>query len=171
MLGFAADLAFYPVPDSGIWLGLNWRIMLASAAVPAVIVCCLIFRCPESPRWYLSKGRHQDAYATLSKLRFNKVSAARDLFYMHTLLEAEKETMTIGKRARIKEFFTLRRNRNAIVASEIVMFMQQVSNQATLVTVSAGRPRANCCSSAVSTLLPTTLQKSSWMPDFRKSTP
>lgn len=126
MMGYVMDLVFYPVPDRGIALGLNWRLMMGSAMIPAVIVVCLVFLCPESPRWYLTKGRHHDAYNTLCELRFNKLQAARDLFYMHTLLEAEKETMTIGKSARIKEFFTLRRNRNAIVASEIVMFMQQV---------------------------------------------
>lgn len=65
-----------------------------------------------------------DAYKAISQLRFEKVQAARDLFYMDTLLQIEKETMHIGK-SRIKEFLTIRRNRNAMIASEIVMFMQQ----------------------------------------------
>ncbi len=42
---------------------------------------------------------------------------------MHTLLEAEKEVM--GETNRVKELLTVRRNRNAMIASEIVMFMQQ----------------------------------------------
>lgn len=125
MLGYASDLAFYAVPDRGIMLGLNWRLMMGSAMIPAVIVCFLIFRTPESPRWYLTKGRHQDAYGSLCKLRFEKVQAARDLFYMHTLLEVERETMSVGTANKLKEFFSIRRNRNAMVASEIVMFMQQ----------------------------------------------
>lgn len=33
--------------------------------------------------------------------------------------------MAIGKSNRLKEFLTIRRNRNAMVASEIVMFLQQ----------------------------------------------
>jgi hypothetical protein len=94
---------------------------MGSAMIPAVIVCCLVYLCPESPRWYLSKDRHQEAYAAVCQLRYEKVQAARDLFYMYTLLQAEKETMSIGRSTRIKEFFTLRRNRNAIVASEIGM--------------------------------------------------
>lgn len=125
MMGYVADLAFYPVPDRGIVLGLNWRLMMGSAMIPAVIVCCFVYMCPESPRWYLSKNRHQEAYASVCQLRHEKVQAARDLFYMYTLLEAERETMAIGKANKLKEFFTIRRNRNAIVASEIVMFMQQ----------------------------------------------
>lgn len=124
MVGYIADLAFYFVPDHGIELGLNWRLMMGSAGIPAVIVCCLVYLCPESPRWYLTKGRHEDAFKSVCQLRHHKVQAARDLFYMHTLLEAEKVAMTIGQN-RVKELFTVRRNRNAVVASSIVMYMQQ----------------------------------------------
>jgi hypothetical protein len=45
---------------------------------------------------------------------------------MHTLLEAERETMVLGQ-SKVKEMFTVPRNRRAMLASEIVMFMQQVS--------------------------------------------
>ncbi|KAK4214472.1 hypothetical protein QBC37DRAFT_314322 [Rhypophila decipiens] len=125
MMGYVADLAFYFVPDHGIQLGLNWRLMMGSAMIPAVLVCCLAYVCPESPRWYLTKERHSDAFASLCQLRYEKVQAARDLFYMHTLLEVEKETMALSKGSRVKEMFTLRRNRNAMVASSGLMFMQQ----------------------------------------------
>lgn len=60
------------------------------------------------------------------RLRYNKVQAARDIFYMHTLLEAEKESMVLGQN-KVKEMFTVPRNRRALQASEIVMFMQQVN--------------------------------------------
>jgi hypothetical protein len=126
MMGYVADLAFYFVPDHGIELGLNWRLMMGSAMIPAVIVCCLIHLCPESPRWYLSKNEHEKAFKAVCELRWEKVQAARDVFYMQTLLKAETEAMSIGKQSRIKEFLTIRRNRNAMVASEIVMFMQQM---------------------------------------------
>ena len=59
------------------------------------------------------------------QLRYNKVQAARDIFYMHTLLEAERESMVLGQ-SKVKEMFTVPRNRRAMQASEIVMFMQQV---------------------------------------------
>lgn len=43
---------------------------------------------------------------------------------MDALLQVEKETMQI-QQSKFKEIFTIRRNRNAAIASEIVMFMQQ----------------------------------------------
>jgi len=44
---------------------------------------------------------------------------------MAELLKAE-ETMKVGQ-SKIKELYTVPRNRRAMLASEIVMFMQQVS--------------------------------------------
>jgi sugar porter (SP) family MFS transporter len=123
MLGYIADLIFFEVPDRPGVVGLNWRLMMASAMFPAVIVCCFVFACPESPRWYMSQGRHYKAYQAMSKLRYNKLQAARDIFYMHTLLEVESE-IKLG-RNKLLELITVPRNRRALVASEIVMFMQQ----------------------------------------------
>jgi MFS family permease len=124
-IGYAADLAFFKVPDRPGITGLRWRLMMGSAMLPAVTVCCFVFLCPESPRWYMSKGRHERAYRSMCRLRYNKVQAARDVFYMHTLLEAENESVILGQN-KVKEMFTVPRNRRAMQASEIVMFMQQV---------------------------------------------
>ncbi|KAK8087032.1 hypothetical protein PG994_002006 [Apiospora phragmitis] len=106
MMGYVADLAFYFVPDLSGIPGLNWRLMMGSAMIPAVI------------------NRHAEAFRAICQLRFEKVQAARDLFYMDTLLQVEREAMDIG-RSKIKELVTVRRNRNAMLASEVVMFMQQ----------------------------------------------
>ena len=119
MLGYAADLAFFPVTDRYQVTGLNWRLMMGSAMLPAVIVCCFVFLCPESPRWYMSKGRHYKAYQSMTRLRYNKVQAARDVFYMNTLLEAE-ESIVIQGRFKIAELVRVPRNRRAMLASEIV---------------------------------------------------
>lgn len=125
MLGYASDLMFFKVADKPHVVGLNWRLMMSSAMLPAVIVCCFVFLCPESPRWYMSKGRHSKAYQSMVKLRFNKVQAARDVFYMHQLLSVESD-INIG-RNKLVELIAVPRNRRALIASEIVMFMQQVN--------------------------------------------
>lgn len=126
MVGYAADLAFFTVPDKPHIIGLNWRLMMGSAMLPAVIVCLFVFMCPESPRWYMSKGRHASAFQAMTKLRYIKIQAGRDLFYMAELLKAE-DNMKIGQ-SKIRELFTVPRNRRAMLASEIVMFMQQASS-------------------------------------------
>ncbi|KAM0309885.1 hypothetical protein ACHAO8_008640 [Botrytis cinerea] len=124
MLGFAFDLAFYYVPDTASNIhGLNWRLMMGSAGVPALFVCFFVFYCPESPRWYMSKGRHQEAYQAMCRIRHTKVQAARDVFQMHMLLEAENN-MGSGQN-HVMQLFTVPRIRRAMVASEITMFMQQ----------------------------------------------
>jgi MFS family permease len=124
-LGYAADLIFIQVADVAGIVGLNWRLMMASAMFPAVVVCCFVFLCPESPRWYMGQKRYYKAYESIRTLRHHKIQAARDLYYMHTLLEAEN-TMKLGQN-KIIEMITVPRNRRAMLASEIVMFMQQVS--------------------------------------------
>lgn len=98
---------------------------MASAMMPAIVVCCFVFLCPESPRWYISKNRHSKAWKSIQKLRFNKVQAARDLFYIQFLVKAEHEAAGVGQN-KLKEMITVPRNRRALIASEIVMFMQQV---------------------------------------------
>lgn len=62
----------------------------------------------------------------MCSLRTHKIQAARDLYYMHTLLEAEKG-MKLGQNKMI-ELIAVPRNRRALIASEIVMFLQQVIN-------------------------------------------
>lgn len=123
MIGYVSDLIFYDVPDVPGITGLNWRLMMGSAMFPAIIVCGFVFMCPESPRWYMSNGRHYKAYQSMCRLRYSKVQAARDIFYMHTLLEAESHMKL--DRNKLLELVRVPRNRRALYASEIVMFMQQ----------------------------------------------
>ncbi|KAG1869386.1 hypothetical protein DFJ58DRAFT_765797 [Suillus subalutaceus] len=122
-LGDLIDLTFYFIPDTPGVTGLNWRLMLGSAGIPGLIVCMQVLFAPESPRWLISKGRYEDAFNELCRLRFSRVQAARDLYYIHVLLEAENE-MKKG-RNRVIEMFTIPRNRNAALASWVVMFGQQ----------------------------------------------
>jgi hypothetical protein len=71
------------------------------------------------------KGRDKRAFESLARLRWTKTQAARDLFYMHTLLKIEAELKTTQGNV-FTEFFKVGRNRRAMIGSEIVMFMQQV---------------------------------------------
>ncbi|MEV0054934.1 MFS transporter [Saccharopolyspora shandongensis] len=46
----------------------SWRWMLASAAVPGLIIVVMRFGTPESPRWLLQKGRVDEAKAVVAKV-------------------------------------------------------------------------------------------------------
>ncbi|KAG9190101.1 hypothetical protein G6011_08189 [Alternaria panax] len=122
MLGFIVSVAFQNVTIIG---GENspWRWMLASTSIPPMIVCIQVYLCPESPRWYMEKGKFDKAFNALCRLRKHKIQAARDMYYAYKLLEIE--TAEREGRNAFKEFFTVRRNRRAAQSAFFVMFMQQ----------------------------------------------
>jgi sugar porter (SP) family MFS transporter len=123
MLGFAVSVAFENVRPITGDENEPWRWMLASTAIPPMIVMAQVYLCPESPRWYMSKGKFDKAFKAFCRLRNHKVLAARDMYYANKLLEVE-EAQRAGKNL-FKEFFTLRRNRRAAQSAFFVMFMQQ----------------------------------------------
>lgn len=51
--------------DYGLAAGGYWRIMLGLAALPSIIVLFLLLPLPDTPRWYMMKGRRPQARATL----------------------------------------------------------------------------------------------------------
>lgn len=94
-----------------------------------LFVVAYIYTLPESPRWLLMKARkgnkkkYEQAFMTLCKLRHTKLQAARDLFLIDHLLQGEEEIMKQQKP--FTELFTHGRNRRALTASVITMFLQQ----------------------------------------------
>ena len=120
-LGFSANLA---VINAG---AITWRLQLGSAFIPAVPLVIGIYFCPESPRWYIKKGRYLDAFKSLRRLRNTPLQAARDLYYIHAQLVEEAEI--IGQSnyvTRFIELFTIPRIRRATLASWVVMLAQQM---------------------------------------------
>ncbi|GAB7362388.1 hypothetical protein MBLNU230_g2712t1 [Neophaeotheca triangularis] len=120
-LGFCANLAVF---NAG---AITWRLQIGSAFIPAVPLTLGIYFCPESPRWYLKKGKYQQAYKSLLKLRHHPIQAARDLYYIHSQLEVE--AAIVGKTNYITRFiqlFTVPRVRRATAASFTVMIAQQM---------------------------------------------
>jgi len=104
MLGFVVSVAFFEVERAG-YPGLNWRLMLASTAIPPIFVCAMTYYAPESPRWLLQ--------------------AARDLYDIHVRLELEKLIKPKTATARATKLFAVPRNRRAAQSAFFVMFMQQ----------------------------------------------
>ena len=120
-LGFCANLAVYDVG------AIAWRLQLGSAMIPALPLLIGVYFCPESPRWYIKKGRYVNAFQSLCRLRNTPLQAARDLYYIHAQIQEEADI--IGKSnyvTRFIELFTIPRVRRATGAAFTVMLAQQM---------------------------------------------
>lgn len=115
-----------------------------------LFVVAYVYTLPESPRWLLMKARqgnkkkYEEAFMSLCKLRHTKLQAGRDLFLIDHLLEGEEAIMQQQKP--FSELFTLGRNRRALTASVITMFLQQFCGVNVTVRThhySLSAPRAN----------------------------
>ncbi|KAL5435013.1 hypothetical protein PMIN07_006721 [Paraphaeosphaeria minitans] len=145
MLGFVVSVAFQNTDFLGEFS--QWRWMLGSTSIPPFLVMIQVYLCPESPRWYMEKGRYDEAFDALCRLRKYKIQAARDMYYAYKLLEVEQAERE-GKNL-FKEFFTVKRNRRAAQSSFFVMFMQQfcgvnvIAYYSTSIFVEAGFSQSN----------------------------
>ena len=67
-----------------------WRFMFGVCALPAVALFFGMLRMPESPRWLVEKGRHDDALAVLKTVR-SEDRAIAELGQVELIAEEEKE--------------------------------------------------------------------------------
>ena len=110
-----------------------------------LIVCGYILILPESPRyvitravcrtytkyrrWLLQRGyrgqksSYAKAFDSLCLLRRSRLLAARDMFLIYHQLKAEREIQLHHNR--FFELFSKPRNRRALTASVVTVFMQQ----------------------------------------------
>jgi sugar porter (SP) family MFS transporter len=59
---------FIATPHTEEWnVQFGWRWMFGAEAVPAILFLILLFFVPESPRWFAKQGRHNKAFAILSR--------------------------------------------------------------------------------------------------------
>jgi sugar porter (SP) family MFS transporter len=120
-LGFAANCV---VMNTG---KIAWRLQLGSAFIPALPLAIFIYMCPESPRWYMKKGRYVEALKSYNRLRKTEIVAARDLYYSHVLyVEELSEARGAGYLARLRDCFVVPRIRRATLGAGVVMLAQQL---------------------------------------------
>lgn len=118
--GTVINLAVYNMRD-------QWRYMLGAPFIPAVPLLCLIYLCPESPRWLIKKNRYTKAWDSLVRLRNNEIQVARDLYNIHSALELEAHVIAKSTYVvRFFELFTIPRVRRATLAAFTVMIAQQM---------------------------------------------
>lgn len=95
--------------------------------IPAVPLTIGVLFCPESPRWYMKKGKIAEAWHSMRKLRRSDLQAARDLFYAYAQYSDEQKIVQ-GRTyiSRLVELFTIPRCRRATLAGSVVMIAQQM---------------------------------------------
>jgi MFS family permease len=74
---------------------ITWRLQIGSSFIPAVPLAALCFFGPESPRWYMRKGRMAEAFVSMRKLRNHSILASRDLYYAWVQWEAELKVSAV----------------------------------------------------------------------------
>ncbi|CAM1508977.1 Fc.00g027160.m01.CDS01 [Cosmosporella sp. VM-42] len=120
-LGTAFNLAVFYVD------GINWRLMLGAPFIPAVPLMCLIYLCPESPRWYMKKNRFPEAWKAMLQLRNDQIQVARDIYYISAQLDIEHQIIgDTNVVSRFTQLFTIPRIRRANIAAFVVMIAQQM---------------------------------------------
>ena len=97
--------------------------MLASTAIPPMIVMAQVYLCPESPRWYIGRNRYTHAFKSFCRLRSSPLQAARDLYYADKQIQVERAEKS--GRNLFSEIIHNRRVRRGAQSAFFVMFMQQ----------------------------------------------
>lgn len=79
------------------WLhAIGWRLMLASCAIPgAIFFICLLF-VPDTPRWYVLKGRENEALTVLRRLTEEKEANATLADIKRTLVVRTAPLLSFG---------------------------------------------------------------------------
>lgn len=89
-------------------------------------------------RWYIKRQRYREAFDSLCQLRQTEIQAARDLFYIHCLILVEQRVK--AEQDHFRELFTVRRNYRAMLASGLVMLLQQQCGINILIYVRPSQP-------------------------------
>ncbi len=105
-----------------------WRIMLGIAVVPAIVLLIGMFFVPETPRWYATRGRYEDATAALREVR------------VESEIEPAVERMRAGARATQSHegrspwaFLRVRWVRHVVLLAMGIAIVQQVTGINTIV--------------------------------------
>ncbi|ORY79779.1 general substrate transporter [Leucosporidium creatinivorum] len=75
-------------PELGEW---DWKLIVIFQALCPAIIISLIFFLPESPRWYVQKGRIDDARAALRRFRDTEEEVETEILEMREAMEYEAQ--------------------------------------------------------------------------------
>lgn len=119
LISYIMDYVFKGLPTA--W---GWRIMLAFAAVPAVILFFGVLKLPESPRYLVNHGLNDDARRVLSYVRDNDDEIDSELNDIKKTAAAENNAAEAQKSVSYASLFTGKYRYLVIAGVGVAAFQQ-----------------------------------------------
>lgn len=130
---------------------LDWSLLaMLGAAIPVPFLLCM-FLIPETPRWFIEKGKHQKARKALQWLRGRNT----DVSYEFSEIEkSNKDAEKCENESAFKELFSAKYSRPLIISIGL-MFFQQLSgiNAVIFYTVSIFKDAGSTIDENLSTII------------------
>jgi len=104
---------------------INWRLMLGSGIVPAILQFLLVITLPESPRWNLMKGRTKASFHSWYRIQGFEEDSRYEFFKM--MQDVEEELRFAQNKNLVSEFIRRAPIRRICVVGCAMMFIQQFS--------------------------------------------
>lgn len=102
-------------------ISISWRVMLGITVIPATIFLVGVILLPESPRWLIAKGRHEQALAVLRKNRKTEKEAQDEA-------QEIRDTVSGSKPQNGFKFFLGNKNfRKTVFLGVALQLMQQLT--------------------------------------------
>ncbi len=112
---FFVNLQIQRLGDEAWNITTGWRWMFASLIAPSVLFVLLMVLVPESPRWLVNKGRHEQARHILERIG-GAENAAREITQIESALRQEE--------GRWRELFTTGYRRALLIGSALAVLGQ-----------------------------------------------
>ncbi|KAF2249323.1 hexose transporter-like protein [Trematosphaeria pertusa] len=122
----AAAISIKTVDIVGDW---SWRIPSLLQICPSLLQICCVFLIPESPRWLVSKDRHDEAYAILTKYHAegdpNSLIVAAEMAEIRSTIKLELEN---SKQSWMDMLRTAGMRRRVFISCMLGLFTQMSGN-------------------------------------------
>ncbi|XP_050667071.1 synaptic vesicle glycoprotein 2B [Leptidea sinapis] len=105
---FVAGLAWVIIPSeigiqTGAFIYNSWRIFLLVMSIPSFLVAALLFLLPESPKFLISTGRHEDALEVFRGIYMMNTGRSKEEYPVKQLLVDEPHHQKPEKTMDVKE--------------------------------------------------------------------
>ena len=107
----------------------GWRYMVGLGAVPAIILCCLLPMCPESPRQLIYRNKPNQAAKVIARVFPNSTPEQVKQKVKHITMHVEQaKLLSLGKRRGwgLKQLYMVPANLRALIAACGLMAISQL---------------------------------------------